>query len=166
VAKGNAGFEKKVKGEERKVMNTSKMKIKLRMPYYLLEGNRIKEKMFNMAESVLQKKTYEFSLRLLSYTAILKGNHVDYSLVDQLTRSGTGIGALVREAEFAQSRADFINKLSIALKEANETVYWLNLIRETNVGRIQEPAIQLQMVSEIKGLLIASIKTAKRNQNR
>ena len=82
---------------------------------------------------------------------------------NQFLRSGTAIGALIREAEFAQSKADFINKMSIALKEANETYYWLNLLNKT--GDIDNltymPASK--MVTEIICMLVATIKTAKNN---
>jgi len=61
----------------------------------------------------------------------LKNEHNEYVLSKQVLRSGTAIGALVREAEFAQSKADFINKLSIGLKEANETDYWIDLLYDT-----------------------------------
>ena len=81
----------------------------------------------------------------------------------QLLRSGTSIGALVRESEFAQSQADFINKLSVSLKEANETDYWLSLLKDT--GYIDEKSF-LSMeedCGELIALLVSSIKTVKNN---
>ena len=79
----------------------------------------------------------------------------------QILRSGTAIGALVHEAQFAQSKPDFINKLSIALKEANETDYWLALLKDSNyitenMYKSIEPDIKA-----IIGILVSSIKTAK-----
>ena len=84
------------------------------------------------------------------------------SLTNQIFRSGTAIGALVREAEFAQSPSDFINKLHIALKECNETVYWLNLLYDT--GFISEKEYESMAIDskELLALLISSLKTAKK----
>lgn len=73
-------------------------------------------------DSLLKEKSYSFALRIVRLNQYLCDNH-EYVLSKQILRSGTAIGALIREAEFAQSKADFINKLSIALKEANETEY-------------------------------------------
>ena len=85
-----------------------------------------------------------------------------YSLTNQIFRSGTAVGALVREAEFAQSPSDFVNKLHIALKECNETFYWLNLLYDT--GFISES--QFKSMSddndELIAILISSIKTVKK----
>jgi four helix bundle protein len=77
-----------------------------------------------MKESQLKIKSYAFSVRIVRLCQYLNKEKKEYLLSKQVIRSGTGIGALVREAEFGQSRADFVNKLSIALKEANETSYW------------------------------------------
>ena len=84
----------------------------------------------------------------------------------QVLRSGTAIGALVRESEFAQSGADFINKLSVALKEANETDYWLCLLQDS--GYIDEQAFTSMEddCGELIALLISSIKTVKNNQKK
>jgi four helix bundle protein len=73
---------------------------------------------------------------------------------------------LVREAEFAQSRPDFINKLSIALKEANETIYWMDLIKAVKNSEAGIKTQEDQLLSELKRMLIASIKTAKSNLNK
>jgi len=85
-------------------------------------------------------------------------------LSKQIIRSGTAIGALVREAEFGQSKIDFTHKLSIALKEANETEYWINILKDT--GYIDEKLYTsiLSDCHELLKLLIASIKTSK-NKN-
>ena len=79
----------------------------------------------------------------------------------QLIRSGTAIGALVRESEYAQSRADFVNKLSVALKEANETEYWLLLLKDSNYitqGIHDEVSPE---IDKLISILVSSIKTAK-----
>ncbi len=85
-----------------------------------------------MSGNVIYDKSYSFAIRIVKLYKYLAGEHEEYILSKQLLRSGTAIGALVREAKFAQSRADFINKMSIALKEANETSYWLDLLYDTN----------------------------------
>ncbi len=81
----------------------------------------------------------------------------------QILRSGTAIGALLCEAEFAQSKADFISKLSIALKEANETRYWIELLQATEYITTQQFESLLNDIEAIISLLIKSIITAKNN---
>jgi four helix bundle protein len=116
-----------------------------------------------MKESILTKKSFDFSIGLYSHCKKLREERFDYAIVDQLIRSGTAIGALVREAEFAQSRPDFINKLSIALKEANETIYGMELIKAVKKSEVGTKSQEDLLLSELKGMLIASIKTAKSN---
>jgi len=91
-----------------------------------------------MKESLLKIKSYAFSVRIVKLCQYLNKEKKEFLLSKQVLRSGTGIGALVREAEFGQSRADFINKLSIALKEANETSYWLSLLKDTGYIKDEE----------------------------
>ena len=88
----------------------------------------------------------------------------EFILSKQILRSGTSIGASIRESEFAQSNADFINKLSISLKEANETDYWLNLLKDSDY--IDSNAFNSMEIDcrELIALLVSSIKTAKNNQ--
>jgi four helix bundle protein len=83
-----------------------------------------------MRENVLKAKSYAFALRVVKLYKYLC-THKEYVLSKQVLRSGTAVGALVSEAEFGQSKADFISKLSIALKEANETLYWLSLLKDS-----------------------------------
>lgn len=82
-------------------------------------------------ENVLKDKSYAFAIATVQVAETLVHKRKEYVLSKQLLRRGTAIGALTREAEFAQSRADFISKLSIALKEANETQYLLSLLKDT-----------------------------------
>ena len=119
--------------------------------------------MNNSKTSVLNVKTYSFAIRVVKLAQFLQNEKNEYVLSKQIIRSGTSIGALVRESEFGQSKLDFIHKLSIALKEANETDYWLSLLRDT--GYIDERlAESLQNdCNEIIPLLVSSIKTAKKN---
>ncbi len=84
-----------------------------------------------MKESIIKQKSYLFAIRIVNLYKFLKEEKKEFVLSKQLLRSGTAIGALVSESKFAQSTADFINKASIALKEANETLYWLNLLKGT-----------------------------------
>ena len=87
----------------------------------------------------------------------------EYGMINQMFRSGTAIGALVSEAAYAQSTADFINKLSIALKECNETLYWLNILKDTEYINEKEFISMSTDCEELLALLISSIKTTKNN---
>ena len=82
-------------------------------------------------EGALRNKSYAFALRIVKLYRFLAEEKREYVMSKQLLRSGTAIGALVREAEQAESRADFIHKLAIALKEANETEYWIELLHDS-----------------------------------
>ena len=84
-------------------------------------------------------------------------------MINQVFRSGTAIGALVSESTYAQSPADFVNKLSIALKECNETLYWLNILKDTEYLKEQEFENISSDCQELLALLISSIKTSKQN---
>ena len=112
-------------------------------------------------QSLLKEKSFHFSLECVDLCRYLKNSGAEYVLIRQLLRSGTAIGAMVREAEFAQSRSDFINKLSIGLKEANEKEYWIELLIQSS--NIEDIAIRKtrQELTEIIKMLISSIKTAK-----
>ena len=87
-----------------------------------------KLKMETKSENIVMNKSCAFALRIVNLYKYLINEHKEYVLSKQVLRSGTAIGALIKEAEHAQSKADFINKMNVALKEANETDYWLNLI--------------------------------------
>jgi four helix bundle protein len=80
-----------------------------------------------MADGPIYGKTFAFALRVVNITKHLQGEKREYVLSRQVLRSGTAIGALVREAAYAESKADFTHKMTIALKEASETIYWLEL---------------------------------------
>jgi four helix bundle protein len=84
-----------------------------------------------MKENVIKNKSFAFALRVVNCNKYLKTVQNEYVLSKQFLRSGTAIGALIRESEHAESRPDFIHKLSIALKEANETLYWLDLVHQS-----------------------------------
>lgn len=115
-----------------------------------------------MKPSVLRDKSFAFALRVVRLSQELQQNQKEFVLSKQILRSGTAIGALVREGEFAQSKSDFISKLSIALKEANETEYWILLLQEAKLIK-DELADSLQSdCKELIAMLVASVKTAKK----
>lgn len=114
-----------------------------------------------MGKSVLKNKSYAFAIRIVKLSQYLQAEKKEYVLSKQVLRSGTAVGALIREAEFGQSKADFASKMSIALKEANETDYWLNILKDTDYldGKI---FVSLQSVcSELIAMLVSTVKTAK-----
>ena len=116
-----------------------------------------------MKQSILKDKSFAFALQVVRLSQELQQTQKEFVLSKQILRSGTAIGALVREGEFAQSKSDFINKLSIALKEANETEYWILLLQEAKLIQ-DEWAVSLQSeCKEIIAMLVASVKTAKAN---
>ena len=116
-----------------------------------------------MKDNVVKDKSLEFAVRIVNLYKFLVNEQKEFVMSKQILRSGTSIGANIREAEQAQSRADFINKLNIALKEANETEYWLELLISTEyITREQYESINNDS-TEINKLLISIIKTTKNN---
>jgi len=114
-------------------------------------------------ENVVKDKSFAFSVRIIRLYQYLCREKKEYVLSKQLLRSGTAIGALIREAEQAESKADFIHKLAIALKEANETDYWLDLLKATDY--LEDKAfnsIKSDIVELLK-LLTSIIKSTKEN---
>jgi len=82
--------------------------------------------------NLLDEKSFDFSIRIVKLNRYLQNEYKEFVLSKQLLRSGTAIGALIAEAQYAQSKADFVHKLQISLKEANETRYWLRLLYACN----------------------------------
>lgn len=115
------------------------------------------------SENVLAIKTYEFARRSIKLYRHLLSEHKEYVLSKQILRCGTSIGANVAEANQAQSKPDFISKLSIALKEAVETEYWLRLLRDEQFLTTSQAESMLEDCREIIKILTASIKTSKRS---
>lgn len=105
----------------------------------------------------------DFAVRVLKLCDHIKGH---YSLVNQLERSGTSIGANIREANYAHSRADFISKLQIALKECYETEYWLELLQKAELVNIEMLSPLLHDCGSIRRILVSSINTAKQNRSK
>ena len=112
-------------------------------------------------KSVLKDKSYAFAIEIVGLMKFLQKEKKEFVLSKQILRSGTSIGAMVREAEFGQSKKDFVNKLSISLKEANETEYWLNILFDTNYIGIEQFEKLQSDCKELIAMLISSIKTAK-----
>ncbi|QCX54352.1 four helix bundle protein [Elizabethkingia sp. JS20170427COW] len=114
-----------------------------------------------MGKSILRDKSYQFAIRIVKLSQFLQTDKKEFVLSKQVLRSGTAIGALVREAEFAQSTADFIHKLHIALKEANETEYWLSILFDTGYTEKSLSESLIVDCKELVALLVSSIKTLK-----
>lgn len=114
-----------------------------------------------MKENILKSKSYEFAIRIVKLSQYLQSEKREFVLSKQILRSGTAIGALIREAEYGQSKIDFVHKLTIALKEANEADYWISILKDT--GFIESELFESLITDdkELLRLLIASIKTAK-----
>ena len=113
-----------------------------------------------MAENKLADLSMDFAVKTLRMTDGIKGH---YSLINQLERSATSIGANIREAKYAHSKADFISKLQIALKECYETEYWLELIQKAEIFTQNIVKILLHDCGAIRRMLISSINTTKTN---
>lgn len=113
--------------------------------------------------SVLHVKSYAFAVRIVRMFLHLTGNSQKLmAIYQQVLRSGTSVSANVHESEFAQSPSDFISKLSIALKEANETMNWLNILKDTGFLSETEFDSMATDCSELIALLVSSIKTVKK----
>ena len=114
-----------------------------------------------MKENAIRDKSLVFALRVVKLAKFLEDKKREFVLSRQVLRSGTAIGALVREAEHAESKADFIHKMSIALKEANETSYWLELMYQGEyIDKESFDSIGSDSQELIK-LLVAIVKSAK-----
>ncbi len=111
--------------------------------------------------STLQDKSYNFAINIVKLAQTLQRERKEFVLSNQVLRSGTSIGALIREAEFAQSHADFINKFHVSLKEANETIYWLNLLKDTEYINEQLFTSMESTNKELIAMLVATLKTLK-----
>lgn len=114
-----------------------------------------------MAENKLADTSTEFAVNVLKLTEDIKGH---YSFSNQLERSGTSIGANIREAKYAHSKADFIAKLQISLKECYETEYWIEVGQKANIISNESAKSILRNCGSIRRMLIASINTAKETQ--
>lgn len=114
-----------------------------------------------MKENVVKNKSFNFALRIVKLYQYLIDYKKEFVLSKQVLRSGTSIGALIRESEHAESKDDFIHKLSVALKEANETDYWLQLLYKSNLIKQKEFESINSDLTELLKLLTSIIKTTK-----
>ena len=112
-------------------------------------------------ENIVEQKSFQFAIRVVKLYKYLRHNQKEFTLSRQILRSGTSIGANIAEAQQAQSRADFISKLSIALKEASETKYWLRLLYATDYLSKDQYESMFQDSVEIEKLLVSIIRTTK-----
>ena len=115
-----------------------------------------------MSESKLRTQSMDFSVSIINLVRYLKEKR-ESIIANQIGRSGTSIGANIREAQYAHGKADFIAKLQIALKEANETGYWLELLFKTNYISSEAYKSLDAVCTSIRVMLISSINTAKEN---
>ncbi|MBQ5925776.1 MAG: four helix bundle protein [Paludibacteraceae bacterium] len=115
-------------------------------------------------ENIVIDKSYAFALRIIKLYKYLADTHKEYVISKQVLRSGTAIGALLSELVYAQSKADFINKAHVALKEANETAYWLSLLKDSEYISIDSYNSIYTDCNELIKLLVSIVKTSKNNQ--
>ncbi len=115
------------------------------------------------ANSIVDAKSYQFAIQIVGICKWLCESKREFVLSKQLLRSGTAIGALVKEAEHGQSKLDFLNKMNIALKEANETAYWLLLLKDTNYITEENFKNLHENATELVRILASIVKTTKTN---
>ena len=114
-----------------------------------------------MSDSILRTKSKDFAKAIIVLCRELKEKRVEADLVNQLLRSGTSIGANVYEAQYAQGTKDFISKLEIALKECNESAYWLELLYETDSVSKESFDLYQNKCVELRRMLVSSVTTLK-----
>ena len=110
--------------------------------------------------SILEEKSFQFAIRIVELNRFLINDKKEFVMSKQILRSGTSIGANIAEAQYAQSKADFLTKMHISLKEANETKYWLRLLHATNYLD-ESHRSYLSDCDELLRLLISTCKTTK-----
>ena len=116
-----------------------------------------------MAKNIVLEKSRKFAIRIYNLYKYLCDEKHEYTLAKQLLRSGTSIGANLTEAQYAVSKKEFLVKAAISLKEAAETEYWLDLLKETNLLTTTEYNSMIKNCKEILHLLLSITKTTKEN---
>ena len=116
-----------------------------------------------MSQSELRERAKQFAIKIISICDQIENNGSHVVLINQIVRSSTSIGANIHEANYAASKADFINKLQIALKECYETEYWIELLKETGCISEETATIIATECGTIRRMLIKSINTAKQS---
>ena len=119
-----------------------------------------------MSDSIIKNKSFSFAIRIINLYKFLIENKREHVLSKQLLRSGTAVGALVREAQNAESSADFVHKLGVAQKENDETMYWLELLFETNYLDENEYNSIQNDANELLKMIRSAIITSKRNNKK
>lgn len=118
-----------------------------------------------MADSILRDKSKAFAKEIVLLCRRLKQNNVESALVNQLLRAGTSVGANIHEAQYAQGTKDFISKLEIALKECNESEYWIDLLYEVgNISKEEADKISNNCI-ELRRMLVSSVTKLKKKLN-
>lgn len=116
-----------------------------------------------MKENIVKSKSFSFAVRIVKLYQYLLAEKKEYVLSKQLLRSGTAVGAMIREAEQAESKNDFIHKLGVAQKEINESIYWLELMHETSFLNEEQFESINKDATELIRLLTSIIKATKAN---
>jgi len=119
-----------------------------------------------MKENAVKDKSFAFAIHIVKLYRFLCDDKKEFVISRQILRSGTAIGALVREAEQAESKPDFVHKLAIALKEANETEYWILLLQETGYLNANESESVIKDNKELLKLLTSIINSTKQRMAR
>lgn len=116
-----------------------------------------------MSESIIKNKSFAFAVRVVNFYKVLNSDRKEFVMSKQFLRSGTSVGANVREAINGQSKADFIHKLAIAQKECDESIYWLELLKETKYINETEFISMNNDASELLKIIRSIIMTSKSN---
>lgn len=116
-------------------------------------------------ESILSEKSLEFAAQTITFCIKINKTTGENIITKQLIRSSTSIGANISEANYGVSRADFISKMQISMKEASESEYWLKLLHKADYVKEEEVIDLINSCKEIERILIASLRTAKENSN-
>jgi len=116
-----------------------------------------------MKENLIKDKSFRFAIRIVNLHKLLSGERKDFVMSKQLLRSGTSIGANIREAQNGESKADFIHKLGIAQKETDETLYWLELLKATNYINTEEFESLFADANELLKIIRTIILNTKKN---
>lgn len=118
-----------------------------------------------MSKNIVKDKSFGFAIRIVRLYQFLVAHKKEFVLSKQLLRSGTSVGAMVREAEHAETKKDFVHKMAIAQKEINESIYWLELLKETDyLTEVEFESLNLDAIEIIK-LITAILKSTKANIN-
>ncbi len=116
-----------------------------------------------MKNNVLKGKSFDFAVRIIKLYKYLCDEKKEFVISKQVLRSGTSVGAMIREAEYSESKSDFVHKMGIAQKEINETIYWIELLSVTNyITREEFESLNNEAIEIIK-ILTSSIKTLKQS---